>query len=80
MKENILIIGIKKSDPTLFISNRSYPDRYNKLLTIYNSGRTVITGSHTETNSHTILNKGEHTDYANPEDSTRPSYSWSQNQ
>jgi hypothetical protein len=53
--ETFNIHTIPKSDLTLYISNRSYPDRYYKLLTIYNSGRTVIT------DSHRILNKGEYT-------------------
>ena len=64
------IYTIPKSDSTLFISYRSYPDRYNKLLTIYNSGRTVITGSHTETKSHTTLNKEEY--IHSPDQEIRP--------
>jgi hypothetical protein len=65
--KTFIIHTIPKSDSTLFISNRSFPDRYNKLLKIYNSGRTVITDSHTATNPHTILNEGEHTHYRDQE-------------
>jgi hypothetical protein len=74
--ETFSIHAIPKTDTTLFISYRSYPDRYNKLLDIYNSGRTVITDSHTKTKPRTILNTGEPTFYANPEDSNRLSSSW----
>jgi hypothetical protein len=74
--ETFSIHEIPKTDKTLFISLRSYPDTYNKLLDIYKSGRTVIKASHTKTTPRTILNNGEPTFYANPEDSNRPSSSW----